>query len=198
MLVLTAAVTAAASSLLAGGSDARRGHDSAPTLTEIRAVPHAQAASFGILRRPLRSTDPFRGLHPGSGPFGANPALARTVSEPRGGLSAGLVSVVPANGWVCLRVPFAAGGAQWWCQTLALARTAKLVMALRPAGPLRDGAQLLIGLVPDGVGAVTVVTRTGLRRTIPVRSNVYDAQVDAPRSVSIDLPGIGIRRYRAP
>ena len=137
LLVVSAAAAAAASSLLFAGPGTSR-ERIALTLTEVRAVPPAEAASFAILRRPLRSTDAVAAVHAGSGPVGANPALARTLSEPNGGLSAGAVSVVPANGWVCLRVPFAKGGAQWWCQTLALAQRGKLVMALRPAGPLRN------------------------------------------------------------
>jgi hypothetical protein len=197
MLVLSAAAAAAVSSLLVAGPGASRGRI-ARTLTEVRAVPPAEAASFAILRRPLRSTDAFAAVHPGSGPVGANPVLARTLSEPNRGLSVGAVSVVPANGWICLRVPFAKGGAQWWCQTLALARRGKLVMALRPAGPLRAGEQLLVGLVPDGVGTVIVTAAGGVRRSVPVRSNVYEAQIYAPQSISIDLPGAGIRRYAAP
>lgn len=197
MLVVSAAAAAAASSLLFVGPSASR-ERMTPTVTEVHAVPPAEAASFAILRRPLRSSDAFAAVHAGSGPVGANPALARTVSEPKSGLSAGVVSVVPANGWVCLRVPFAKGGAQWWCQTLALARSGKLVMALLSAGPLRAGEQLLVGLVPDGVRAVTVAAAGGVRRSVPVRSNVYDAQIYAPHSISIDLPGSGTHRYPAP
>jgi hypothetical protein len=197
LLVLSAAAAAAASSLLFAGPGGSR-EPIALTLTEVRAVPPAEAASFAILRRPLRSTDAFAAVHAGSGPVGANPALARTLSEPHSGLSAGAVSVVPANGWVCLRVPFAKGGAQWWCQTLALAQRGKLVMALRPAGPLRAGEQLLVGLVPDGIRTVTVAAAGGVRRSVPVRSNVYDAQIYAPQSISIDLPGSGTHRYPAP
>jgi hypothetical protein len=197
LLVVSAAAAAAASSLLFVGPSASRGRITL-TVTEVRAVPPAEAASFAILHRPLRSSDAFAAVHPGSGPVGANPALARTVSEPKSGLSAGVVSVVPANGWVCLRVPFAKGGAQWWCQTLALARSGKLVMALRPPGPLRAGEQLLVGLVPDGVRAVTVAAAGGVRHSVPVRSNVYDTQIYAPHSISIDLPGSGAHRYAAP
>jgi len=168
-------------------------------LPEVRSVPAAQAASFGILARALRSADAFAVIHPGAGPLGANPRLARTVREPAGGLSAGIVSVVPANGAVCLRVPFTAGhGAQWFCQPLAAARAGRLVMALRPAGPLRAGRQLLVGLVPDGVKDVSVTTAAGPALTVPVRANVYDVQLASPRSVSFAPPGAGVRTYPAP
>jgi len=168
------------------------------TLPEIHSVPAAEAASFAILRRPLRPSDAFVAIHPGPGPLGANPSLARTLHEAAGGMSAGIVSVVPANGALCLRVPYTSGGAQWFCQPLAVAREGKLVMALRPPGRLRAGDQLLIGLVPDGVRAVTVRTAAGSSAIVPVRSNVYDVQISSPRKVSIDLPGAGVRSYLAP
>ena len=169
------------------------------TSPEVRSVPAAQAAAFAILRRPLRASDAFEAIRPGAGPLGANPALARTVREPAGGLSAGIVSVVPANGALCLRVPFSFdGGAQWFCQPLAAAREGRLIMALRPAGPLRAGEQLLVGLVPDGVRTVTVTAAAGSPRTVPVRSGVYDVQLSTPRRVSIDLPDGGVRSYPAP
>jgi hypothetical protein len=197
MLVVSAVVGATVSLLSSGAPQTSGGTGEAP-LTEVHAVPTAEAASFAVLRRPLRPTDAFVALHRGSGPLGANPALARTLSEPKGELSAGTVSIVPANGSVCLRVPFTEGGAQWWCQPLRVARMGKLVTALRPAGSLRASEQLLVGLVPDGVKHVTVSTADGTRRSLPVRSNVYDAQIFAPRTISIDLPSVGVRSYPAP
>ena len=197
LLVVSAVAAVGASSQLFPETPSSRGPVEV-TLREVRAVPPGEAASFAILRRPLRSSDAFAAVHPGSGPVGANPTLARTLSEPKGGLSAGAVSVVPANGSVCLRIPFANGGAQWWCQTLALARMGNLVTALRPSGPLRASEQLLVGLVPDGVQAVTVTAAGGVRRSVPVRFNVYDAQIYAPLTISFDFPGRGIRSYQAP
>ena len=197
VLAVSAAAAASGSALLSGSSPSAAGQTTA-TLPEIQSVSAAQAASFAILRRPLRPSDAFAVIHPGAGPLGANPALARTLHEATGGLSAGIVSVVPANGALCLRVPFATAGAQWFCQPLAAAREGKLVMALRPAGRLGAGEQLLIGLVPDGVRAVTVTTAAGSARTVPVRSDVYDIQLSSPRKVSIDLPGAGVRSYPAP
>jgi len=198
VLALSAAAAAGGSALLSG-SPADTSGRTVVTVPEIQSVPVAQAASFAILRRPLRAGDAFEVIRAGAGPLGANPALARTVHEATGGLSAGIVSVVPATGGLCLRVPFTHdGGAQWFCQPLAAAREGKLLMALRPAGPLRAGEQLLIGLVPDGVRTVIVTTAAGSPRTVPVRSGVYDVQLSAPRKVSIDLPGGGVRSYHAP
>jgi hypothetical protein len=166
---------------------------------EVRAVPAGEAASFRILRRPLRAGDAFAAVRPGSGPVGANAALARTVRVPGAGLAGGAVSVVPANGWVCLRIPIGGGGAGWWCQTLALAREGKLIIALRPPGPLRRaGRQFLAGLAPDDVRSVSVTTTAGARLRVGVHSNVWSAVIDAPLSVAIALPVGGPRRYPAP
>ena len=190
---LIAACAAAVPALL-GGSAQR----SATPPAAVAAVSPAQAASFAILRRPLRASDAFAPLHAGAGPLGANPDLARTLREPRGGLSAGLVSVVPASSAVCLRVPFTDGAAQWWCQGLARARAGNLILALRPPGALSaGGVQVLVGLVPDGVRSVTVIT-AGAARVVRVRDNVYDVALIAPRTVSMVIPGLGPRRYRAP
>ena len=110
------------------------------TVPEIQSVPVAQAAAFAILRRPLRASDAFAVIRPGAGPLGANPALARTVREATGGLSAGIVSVVPANGALCLRVPFTHdGGAQWFCQPLAAAREGKLADGAAAGGAAARG-----------------------------------------------------------
>jgi hypothetical protein len=193
-VVVLSAVVAAGTSLALG-----RGRPvMARATSEVRAVPPGEAASFRILRRPLRAGDAFVALRPGSGPVGADAALARTVRVPGGGLAIGGVSVVPANGWVCLRVPIVSG-ARWWCQTLALAREGKLIVALRPSGPLRRvGRQFLAGLVPDGVRSVSVTTAGGAGRRLRVRSNVWSAVIDAPLSVAIALPVGVLRRYPAP
>lgn len=197
VLAISAAAAAGGSALLTG-SPPSAARQNVVALPEIQSVPAAQAASFSILRRPLRPSDAFAAIRPGAGPLGANPALARTLHEATGGLSAGIVSVVPANGALCLRVPFSAGGAQWFCDPLAAAREGRLVMALRPGGRLRSGEQLLVGLVPDGVRAVTVTTAAGSVLSVPVRSDVYDIQLSSPRRVSIDLPGVGVHSYAAP
>jgi hypothetical protein len=198
VLAASAALAAGLSSVLSQGARTPPARAQAPP-TEVRTVPAAEAAAFAILRRPLRHSDAFAQIHRGAGPAGANPNLARTLREPAGGLSAGSVSVVPAHASVCLRVPFVgAPAAQWWCQSVAQAREGRLLMALRPAGPLRAGKELLIGLVPDGVRSVTVTAGAGLRRTVAVRENVYETQIYAPKTIAIDLPRRGTVSYRAP
>jgi hypothetical protein len=198
VLVVSVAAAAGLSSALSAGTGTPVVRPRA-ALPEVRTVPAAEAAAFAILRQPLHASDAFAQIHPGAGPDGANPNLARTLREPAGGLSAGTVSVVPADGWVCLRVPFVGiRAAQWWCQTLAQARAGRLLMALRPAGPLRASDQLLIGLVPDGVRSVTITAAGGVRRVVAVRENVYDTQIYTPRTIAIDLPRRGTLSYRAP
>jgi hypothetical protein len=70
-------------------------------------------------------------------------------------------------------------------------------MALRPAGRLRASAQLLVGLVPDGVRTVTVTTPSGAR-TVAVHANVYDVRLFAPQRVTLRIPGAGVRSFPAP
>jgi len=198
VLVVSAGAAAGISSVLSQGASTPIARTQAPP-REVRTVPAAQAAAFAILRQPLRRSDAFAQIHPGAGPAGANPNLARTLHEPVGGLSAGSVSVVPARGSLCLRAPFVGAlAAQWWCQPIAQARQGRLLMALRPAGPLRAGNELLIGLVPDGVRSVTVTAAGGVRRTVAVRENVYETQIYAPKTIAIDLPLRGTVSYRAP
>ena len=136
-LTLRAAAILVVSGLLAGGLSAllAPGGQSEPSAppTRLAAVPAAEAAPFALLRRARTAADAFREIHAGLGPMGANPELARTLREPKGGLSLGFVSVVPARGGVCLRVPFD-GGASWWCQSTANARDGLLRMALREQG----------------------------------------------------------------
>jgi hypothetical protein len=196
-LTRRAAALLVVSGVLAGGLSAllAPGGQSGPSAPPARlvAVPAAEAAPFAILRRPRTPADAFHEIDPGLGPMGANPALARTVREPAGGLSLGFVSVVPARGGVCLRIPFA-GGATWWCQPTAKARVGSLRVGLRPpsrlgSAPPALGNQLLIGLVPDGVRSVTVTSTGGAERRLPVRANLYDAQVYSPRRVAFELAG---------
>ena len=191
--VVAAAAAAAVTTLTSSSGGAGAPPARAPQ-AEVARVPPAEAVLFAILRRPLTAADGFLELHPGAGIHGANPALARTVSEPAGGLSAGFVSVVPANGAVCLRVPrvpYPQAGVVWWCQPSAQAARGRLIVALLRGGPHppSGGDQRIVGLVPDGVRFVTVAAVGGVTRRVAVRANVYDAQLRAPRTISFTLPG---------
>jgi hypothetical protein len=196
VLVVSAALAAAVATLTAGSGAPP--HRAPLPVPEIRAVPAREAALFHILSASRRADDAFVPLRSGSGPLGANPTLARTVREPRGTLSSGLVSVVPARDAVCLRVPVAHVLAQWWCQPIAAAARGELLGAIRPSGRLRPSEQLIVGLVPDGVRSVLITDVNGARHTVTVRRNVYDAQIYAPQTVRIELPGHRVVRYAAP
>ena len=197
MLVVSAGIAIGVEKLTEGGSGALP-NAASPTVSEVRSVPAREAALFAVLRLPRSGADAFVPLRQGAGPLGANPALARTVLEPRRGLSAGVVSVVPAQGAVCMRVPYGRVLAQWWCQSTALAARGLLLSAVRPAGRLRASAQLIIGLVPDRVRTVLVTAAGGVRRAVAVRDNVYETQIYDPNRVVIKLPAGGTVSYAAP
>jgi hypothetical protein len=166
----------------------------------ISAVPAAEAAAFGVLRRARTASDSFKQIRQGVGPLGANPALARTVLAPAApaGLLPRLVSVVPAATDVCLRVLEVQGFAQWWCVPTAQAVRGSLIVALLPAAPTPRAAskQFLLGLVPDGVSTVTIRTAGGVGHKVAVRGNVYATAVFRPISIAFKLPGRGLVSYR--
>lgn len=200
-----AVVVALASALLAGGIAAVTSAPSRPGVSsrvarvpEIRTVPAAEWASFGILRRKRTATDSFRALAAGAGPSGANPGLARLAAPASARLAPLVVSVVPAEGSVCLRILLATDLASWQCQPTARALRGALRVVLGAVGSSRAGTPLaptpaswafLVGLVPDGVPTVTVTAAHGLTRTLPVHGNVYAARVRAPRAIAFTLPG---------
>jgi len=209
VLVVSAAAAAGVGTLISGSSPP------APPATraigasrpELRAISQAQSASFGILRRARRPGDSFTALHAGAGPLGSNPALARSVAVPAGALAPRLLSVVPANGNVCLRMLFASGLAYWQCRTTQQAIGGALIVGLRPTGMLHAGhpiapprisSQFIVGLVPDGVSAVTIHAARGITRTVAVHANVYAATIFAPKTISLMLPGHRAASYPAP
>ena len=190
---LAAAITALTSS---GGGDAP---PAAAAAAAIRAVPLAQAASFAILRGPHRASDSFAQIRAGAGPFGANPALARTAIAPPhpGGVVPRLVSVVPARGHLCLRVLEAVGLAQWWCAPTAAAARGRLIVVLAPPSRRPNAAtrQFVVGLVPDGVRSVTITAGAGRGHKLAVRRNVYATAIYEPERVALRLPGGGSASY---
>ena len=209
MLVVSAGAAAGVGTLTSGSSPPAPPATRAIGVirTEVHAVSPAQSASFGILRRARRPGDSFTALHAGPGPLGANPALARSVAVPRGALAPRLLSVVPANGNVCLRMLFGSGLAYWQCRTTQQAIGGALIVGLRPTGVLHAGrpvapprisSQFIVGLVPDGVSAVTIHAARDLTATVAVHDNVYAATIFAPRTISLILPGHRVASYPAP
>lgn len=200
VLVASAAFAAGVATLTAAPvtNSSSLSRAAATSLPEIRTIPPAESAAFSILRRARATTDSFTAIRSGAGPFGANPALARSVALPPVRLAPRLVSVVPANGSVCLRILLARDLASWQCQPVALAGRGSLRVVLGPVARMRAGARLappaagdqyLLGLVPDGVPTVTVTAAHGLTRTIVVHSNVYATRVHAPKAIAFTLHG---------
>ena len=193
------AVSAAGSAAVATLSNASR-PQAVGAAGGIATVPPAEAAAFAILRAPRTAADDFRSIRPGAGPLGANPALARTALRPslHDGLAPLLVSVVPADGAVCLRLLVTTQESRWWCAGLAAARRGALTVTLLHAGPvpLQRSRQFVVGLVPDGVRSVTLGSFRGVGHKVPVRRNVYATEMFAPATISFELPGRGAVKAR--
>jgi hypothetical protein len=206
VLAVSAAVAAVVGTLTSGSTPSAPQRSTAAPRSEIDAVQRAQAASFAILRRPRGPRDRVATLDAGAGPLGANPTLARSVPMPAGALAPRLLSVVPANGGVCLRLLFKSGVVYWECRTTRQATGGELIAGLRPIGapgqrplaPPRTSSQFIVGLVPDGVRTVTVRAAHGVTRTLLVAANVYATTIFAPRTISFALPGQGATSYPAP
>jgi len=209
VLVVSAGVAAGVGTLTSGSgpSTPPATRSLGATRPEIRAISPAESASFGILRRPRRPADAFAALQAGAGPLGSNPSLARSVAVPAGALAPRRLSVVPANGNVCLRMAFSSGFAYWQCRTTPQAIDGALIVGLRPTGalhgarpssPPRVSSQFIVGLVPDGVSAVTITAAHHVTRTVAVHSNVYAATIFAPETISLRLPGDRATSYPAP
>jgi hypothetical protein len=200
---LTGALTAGVATLFQGGGGSTP-PTAAPPFTagapEVSSVPAAEAAAFGVLRRPRTSADAFTEIRAGSGPFGANPDLARTAPLPASAspLSPRLVSVVPAANGVCLRVLESRAFAQWWCLPTARAADGALIVALLPPSPTPRAAsrQYLLGLVPNGVSTVEITSAGGAGHKVAVTSNVYATAAYRPVSIAFKLPGRGLVKYR--
>jgi len=203
VLVVTAAAAAGIDTLVSGSGSPSPAPPQASRSVEsaVATVLPAEARTFGILRRARNAGDDFAAIRAGAGPFGANPALARTALAPTPAdspLAPRLVSVVPAATGVCLRVLEAEGYAQWWCVPSAQAIRGLLIVALLPPSPTPEAAtrQFVIGLVPDGVSTVTIRSAGGVGHKLAVQSNVYATAVFRPVSIAFKLPGRGFVSYR--
>jgi hypothetical protein len=68
----------------------------------------------------------------------------------------------------------------------------------RPTAPPRISSQFVVGLVPDGVSAVTIHGARGGARTVAVHSNIYATTTFAPKTISFRLPGRSATTHSAP
>jgi hypothetical protein len=189
-------VGAAATAAAPGGSSSTQTPATFVPQPPVPAVPAAESASFGILRRAQGASDAFGAAV--LTPAGANPELARSVAVPTSSLSAGRVWVVPADNAICLRVVDPVGGDGWVCSTTGDAVAGQLIGAMRSSTG-DQGPAFVHGLVPDGITQVTVDGPTGSVINLPVTDNVYAATIPATpatvtytagdgQSVVLDVP----------
>jgi hypothetical protein len=137
-------------------------------------VEPALTDAFGLLRRVRTAADVVPGdipvvLSPASG---ANLALARRVAGPEGTEA----WVIPGNEAACILAQasrYGLGGAV--CNPTAGARAGQL--DVQSASNRLPGAELVAGLVPDGVSSVQLTLAGGGTASVPVRENVYLAVV---------------------
>jgi hypothetical protein len=132
------------------------------------------SAAFALMRRPQTQADmiPASIQVAFSQASGANPLLARRVSD-----SAGEEAwLIPGNGSACIlaRVPrYGIGGAV--CVPADAARAGEL--DVQSASTQLPGSELVAGVVPDGVDAVTLHLADGGAVAAPVSEDIYLALV---------------------
>jgi hypothetical protein len=149
-----------------------------------------QSADLAILRRPRVASDALPGSpsswtnDPADGSSGANPALSRSAQ----GLPAGAAWLIPGDGMICFdaRFPIAGGGGT--CQDDATVDTGRvLIFGYNQSAPNLLG---LAGIVPDGVGTVTVTAPDGTTQSVTVHENVYLAEIPLqPGTFSVAFNG---------
>jgi hypothetical protein len=146
------------------------------TVTTIAAVQPKQRRAFAVLRMPSRAPAPAKQaailrVLSASRPLGVNLSLAREVRT-RVGEDAW---VVPGDGFVCVvRDLTATAGCNTTRETIAHG------MSLLETRPLAPRDHLLLGVVPDDVRRVRVVSDRGVVATVPVSRNVYAYRGPAP------------------
>jgi hypothetical protein len=171
----------------------------APPLAEtapVGAVEAGLGSQLGVLRRSQTAADAVPGSIPivFSQASGANLSLARHV----GGQDGSEAWVIPGRGTVCILARQAEdglGGAV--CTSTAAADAGGLNVQL--ASDKLPGGELLAGVVPDGVGSVTVTLAGGGTTSIPVHENVYTDLVHgavasvtatAPKGAALSIPSM--------
>jgi hypothetical protein len=154
------------------------------------AITADQSADLAILRRPRVASDALPGSpsswtnDPADGSSGADPALSRSAQ----GLPAGAAWLIPGDGMICFdaRFPIAGGGGT--CQDDATVDTGRvLIFGFNQSAPNLLG---VAGIVPDGVGTVTVTAPDGTTQSVTVHENVYLAEIPLqPGTFSVAFNG---------
>ena len=99
---------------------------------------------------------------------------------------------MPADDGLCLYLPDTEG-AGMTCATMDEASRGRLFLISTPF----DGPAYVLGVVPDGAGAVSRVDRTGNRATVAVSDNAYTVVGDDLARIELDNGG-GYTVPRAP
>jgi hypothetical protein len=142
----------------------------------VSAVEPDQAREIGELRRgrtaddalPSRWKDDLTDPSGEGGHWGANPSLARRTAPG--------VWIVPGDGYVCVaNTTPGEGSLGFGCATPEDVDRGLLA----PSDVDANGKGVLTGVVPDGVGNVTLVDRDGSTRQAAVDNNTYSVAIDA-------------------
>lgn len=145
---------------------------------QARAVPEQIVERFAVFRRAKRPTDelPARAGHGGG--YGANPGLSRLATTTPSGEK---VFLVAANDGICLATP---GGGMQLCGSLQEDPGATVAAAgftaCAPGVP--DGRYRVFGVMSDGVASVDLVRPGGRKVTVPVKGNVWVAELSSRES----------------
>lgn len=166
--------------------------DSVSTVPALRAVPADLAEQYGVFRRATDASDSLASkIAPDSAyatQLGLNPALARSIATAPG---------VPTKVWVA---PITEGACVFVQLRGAVSpgSTCGSTVTSDPYSSAdsytsRDGSTVdVVGMVHDGVKAVTVVLGDGSKVDVPVVDNVYVAHLgSAPREVQLTDPAAG-------
>jgi hypothetical protein len=161
--LIAVAVMSVAAVAQSGGSSPG---DSVPQATTVEA--EAQAA-MEVLDEPRTSADAMPSEVAQSidehAKFGMNPDLSREALE----TVSSSVYVIPANGYICSSLTVGDGASIGCAETedVAAGEVGATTVTL-PGGGIG-----IYGIVPDGVGSVTVHTGTSSSQTVSVTDNAY-------------------------
>jgi hypothetical protein len=147
----------------------------------VQSIPPDLAAAFAVFRRPASNSDTLPAVNAvqlARGPAtrgGVNPALARRVGDAQTS-----AFVVPGNGVVCLVV-----GGGHTCIARGGAIAGRLLTESFGASSF---AEVVTGLVPDGVSSVTLRMVGGGSKKVAVHQNIYQADL-ARRATTMTYQG---------
>lgn len=114
-------------------------------------------------------------------PFGANPALARRVSDGPGG---GGVFLIPGSAGVCFA---SASRVQEGCQPIANVLSGNNAQAVICSPYLGRDERAVYGIVPDGAQDARVTYADGSSRALAIDNNTYSIRARAPEPLPVSV-----------